>query len=156
MGGPRFYKSLDLQKQVFQRVLMLCDQTGGKILTIYSVRTATTVLDMIEKHLRPNRNRAVLHWFTGSKAEAHRAIDLGCYFSINAEMFKSDRHRSTISSLPLDRLLTETDGPFCKKNGLPVHPKDVVNVVELLAIELRMSPDAIGKIILSNFNTLIE
>ena len=85
--------------------------------SVHSVRTATMVLDMIEKHLQPDRGRVVLHWFTGSKAEALRAVDLGCYFSINAEMFKSDRHRSTISSLPLDRILTETDGPFCKNNG---------------------------------------
>ncbi len=153
-GGPRFYQSLDLQKQVFQRVLNLCDQAGGKILTIHSVRTTTIVLDMIEKLLRPDRNRVVLHWFTGTKTEARRAIDLGCYFSINAEMFKSDNHRSTIYSLPLDRLLTETDGPFCKNNGQPIRPEDVSIVIKLLAGELRMSPEAIGKTILSNLKTV--
>jgi TatD DNase family protein len=149
-GGPKFYQSLDLQKQVFQRVLTLCNQAGGKILTIHSVRTVTLALDMIEKHLLPDRNRLVLHWFTGSKAEARRAIDLGCYFSINAEMFKSDRHRSTISSLPLDRILTETDGPFCKNNGKPASPQDASIVVNLLARELRMTPNTIAKTILSN------
>jgi TatD DNase family protein len=153
-AGPRFYQSLDLQKQVFQRVLTLCDQAGGKILTIHSVRTATMVLDMLEQHLRPDHSRVILHWFTGTKAEARRAVDLGCYFSINAEMFKSDRHRNTISSLPLDRVLTETDGPLCKNNGQPVRPIDASIVINLLAGELRITPDAIAKTILSNLTTI--
>lgn len=149
-AGPRYYQSLGLQKQVFQNILILCDRAGGKILSIHSVRTATIALDMIEKHLRSDGNRVVLHWFTGTKSEARRAIDLGCYFSINAEMFKSELHRSTISSLPLDRILTETDGPFCKNNGKPANPQDASIAVDLLAGELRMTPDTIAKTILSN------
>lgn len=153
-GGSRFYKSLNIQKQILQRVLTLCDQAGGKILTIHSVRTTTLVLDMIEKHIKPERNRVVLHWFTGTKSEARRAIDLGCYFSINAEMFKSDRHRNTISCLPLNRILTETDGPFCKNNGQPARPADASIVVDLIAEELGMAPEAIAKTILSNLMTI--
>lgn len=153
-AGPRFYQSLDLQKQVFQRVLTRCNQAGGKILSVHSVRTVPMVLDMLEKYLSADRSRVVLHWFTGSKAEARRAADLGCYFSINAEMFKSDRHRSTISSLPLDRILTETDGPFCKNNGQPVRPVDASIVINLLSQELRTTSDAIANTVLSNLITL--
>lgn len=153
-AGPRFYQSLGLQKQVLQRVLTLCDQAGGKTLTIHSVRSATLVLDMIEKYLRPDRSRVVLHWFTGTKSEVRRAIDLGCHFSINAEMFKSERHRSTILSLPLDRILTETDGPFCKNNGKPARPQDASIVVNRLARELGMAPDTIANTVLSNLMTI--
>ncbi len=153
-AGPSYYTSLNLQKQVFQRVLTMCNQVGGKILSIHSLRAATMVLDMLEKHLKPDRGRVVLHWFTGSKAEALRAVELGCYFSINAEMFKGDRHRSTILSLPFERILTETDGPFCKSNGKTVRPVDVSVVVNLLAMELKTTPDIIAKNILSNLNTI--
>lgn len=153
-AGPKYYSSLDLQKQVFQRILTMCNQAGGKILSVHSVRTATKVLDMLEKHLQPDRGRVVLHWFTGSKAEARRAIDLGCYFSINAEMFNSERHRNTISSLPLDRLLTETDGPFCTNNGRPVRSIDTPIVINLLASEMRVKPDEITSTIISNLLTL--
>ena len=153
-AGPNYYSSLDLQKQVFQRVLTTCNQVGGKILSIHSLRTSSMVLDMLEKYLKPDRGRVVLHWFTGSKTEALRAAELGCYFSINAEMFKSDRNRSTVLSLPLDRILTETDGPFCKNNGKPVRPVDVSVVVNLLARELKTTPDIISKNILSNLNSI--
>lgn len=149
-AGPRFYHSLELQKQVFQRVLSLCNKAGGKIISIHSVRAATIVLDMLEKHLHPDRSRVILHWFTGTRSEARRAVDFGCYFSINAEMFRSERHRNTISSLPLDRLLTETDGPFCKRKDEPVHPKDAYIVNDLLAQELKITSDAITRTIYSN------
>jgi TatD DNase family protein len=75
------------------------------------------VLDVIERHLPRNRGVAVLHWFTGTKAEARRAAALGCYFSINAEMMYSGRGRALVAELPMDRLLTETDGPFTLHPG---------------------------------------
>jgi TatD DNase family protein len=153
-GGPRFYQSLDLQKSVFQKILTLSDKAGGKILSVHSARTTTLVLDMIEKYMRPGRCQVVLHWFTGTKSEASRAIDLGCYFSINAEMFAKKQHHSTIESLPLNRLLTETDGPFCKINNRPVRPADASRVVELIAEELGLTPDVIANNIYSNLMTI--
>ena len=88
-AGPRFYRSLEQQEQVFERVLRACAEQGGKILTVHSVRTVAKVLRAIEEHLPPNRGCVVLHWFTGSRAEARRAAQLGCYFSINGEMLRS-------------------------------------------------------------------
>src|ERR1017187_6303922 len=111
-AGPRYYRSLATQKEVFERILRRCAKDSGKILTVHSVRAAKTVLDLIEQHLPADRGHTVLHWFTGSKAEARRAVDLGCYFSVNFRMTQSDRGRDLISSLPLERVLTETDGPF--------------------------------------------
>lgn len=124
-AGPRFYKSLDVQKQVFQRVLARCEEAGDKILTVHSVRSAPAVLDMIEAHLPPQRGKVVLHWFTGSKSDARRAAALGCYFSINAEMTRTERGRDLIASIPLNRILTESDGPFTQAKGRPSEPADM-------------------------------
>ena len=133
-ASPRFYKSFDLQKRVFERVLRACAGRGEKILTLHSVRAVGAVLDMLEMYLPPTKGKVVLHWFTGTKAEAQRACDLGCYFSINGEMLKNDRHRKTVASLPLDRLITETDGPFTRSHSQePARPKDVRETVQELA-----------------------
>ena len=99
---------------------------------MHSVRAAKTVLDHIEAYLPPSQGKIVLHWFTGSKAEAKRAIEMGCYFSVNAAMFSNERHISMISVLPLERLLTETDGPFTQTGERPSKPADVLVVVEAL------------------------
>jgi len=153
-AGPRFYSTIEAQKLVFERVLTLCRQTEAKILTVHSVRAATAVLEMIEKHLMPSRSCVVLHWFTGRRAEAKRALDMGCYFSINAEMVKSQRQRDLLSELPLDRLLTETDGPFCQFNGRPIRPVNVSFVVDALSTILRQEPTYVRMAVLSNLRRL--
>jgi TatD DNase family protein len=154
-AGPRFYKSLDVQKHVFQRVLQRCAEAGGKILTVHSVRSAPAVLDMIEAYLPPERGRVVLHWFTGSKSDARRATALGCYFSINAEMIWTERGRELIGILPRERILTETDGPFTRIEGRPSEPPDVVAAATALAKTRGLSPDAMQEVIVSNLRALL-
>lgn len=155
-AGPRFYRSLDRQKQVFERILRRCAASGGKILTIHSVRAATPVLDMLEQHLPRDRGAAVLHWFTGTKAEAKRAIELGCYFSINIEMLKNPRHAILVAELPHDRLLTETDGPFVKGDTGNMRPRDVAQTLASLAHLLGLEEETIASRIQGNLKQLVS
>lgn len=155
-AGPRFYKSFDAQERVFSRILRACAEHGDKILTVHSVRAVSKVLGHIEQNLPSSRGRVVLHWFTGTTSEARRAIEMGCYFSINAEMIKSTKHRALISSLPVDRLLTETDGPFVEVNGQPLRPLDVANTVNELATILNTSTEALARQIICNLGTLVK
>jgi TatD DNase family protein len=155
-AGPRFYRSFEQQKRVFARILALCAQAGGKILTVHGVRAASTVLDMIEAQLPTTRGQVVLHWFTGTEAEARRAIGLGCYFSVNAEMMNSVRSRGLVAGLPLNRILTETDGPFTKREGRPARPSDVAITVEALALARGIEPDGLAEAIQTNLRTLVS
>lgn len=154
-AGPRFYKSLDSQKQVFRTVLQRCAAAGDKVLTVHSVRSASAVLDMIETHLPPGRGRVVLHWFTGTRVEARRAAALGCYFSINAEMARSERGRALIADLPRERLLTETDGPFTQTQGRPTFPTDVHLAIDAIAKVHSESCSIIGDNIRRNLKVLL-
>ena len=56
----------------------------------------------------------VLHCFTGSRALAERALDLGFYISLSGIVtFKNAADlQETAKMLPRDRLLVETDSPF--------------------------------------------
>jgi TatD DNase family protein len=80
-----------------------------------------------------SRAIVVLHWFSGTKREAQRAADLGCYFSVNTEMLRNERVHATVAALREDRLLTETDGPFTRTGNRPTKPSDVHAAVEALA-----------------------
>lgn len=154
-AGPRFYRSLDTQKHVFRSVLERCAEAGGKILTVHSVRSVPAVLEMIEQYLPQNRGTVVLHWFTGSKSEARRAATLGCYFSVNAEMTRSDRGRSLVSDLPINRILTETDGPFTQVDGRHSEPADVKTTVAAIADVRRVQVDAVTTAVISNLRSLL-
>lgn len=154
-AGPRFYRSFEAQERVFSRVLAACAEQGDKILTIHSVRAVGKVLGHIERSLPPDRGRVILHWFTGTAAEARRAAERGCYFSINSEMLRSPKHRQLVAGLPPDRLLTETDGPFVEAAGRPVRPKAVARTVADLAGLLGETDDATARRIVANLATLV-
>lgn len=155
-AGPRFYKSFDLQKRVFEHILRRCAEAGNKVISVHSVRAAKAVLDHIEKYLPIGQGKVVLHWFTGTKAEARRAIEMGCYFSINAEVLISERHISMVSALPLERLLTETDGPFTKTGERPSKPSDVLIVVEAIGRLHGLSSLEVAANIKANLRGLLE
>ena len=155
-AGPRFYKSLDTQKQVFRTVLERCAEAGDKILTVHSVRSVSMVLDMIERHLPRERGFVVMHWFTGTKADARRASEVGCYFSINADMMRSDRGRALVAELPMDRILTETDGPFTQIDGRPTEPSDVQKAIEAIAGVRNTTPEALKEAVTVNLRQLLR
>jgi TatD DNase family protein len=154
-AGPRFYRSFEQQKQVFEQVLRCCAKAGNKVITVHSVRAVKTVLDYVETYLPPPSGRVVLHWFTGSKTEARRAVDMGCYFSVNHAMLLNERHRSMVLGLPDDRILTETDGPFTKTGNRPSKPADVVTVVNTLAALKAKSPESIALLVRNNLRALL-
>lgn len=155
-AGPRFYSSFPDQEKVFARILAACAEQGGKILSVHSVRAVGKVLGHLEAQLLPDRGQAVLHWFTGTAAEARRAADLGCYFSINAEMLKSPKHRSLIAKLPRERLLTETDGPFVTFGHRAARPPDVATTVSEFADLLVTPPAEVEALLLQNLSSLMR
>ena len=155
-AAPRFYKSFEAQKRIFQIILERCAEAGGKILTVHSVRSVPVVLDMIEAHLPPDRGTVVLHWFTGSRSAARRAASLGCYFSVNAEMTRTERGRALVADLPLDRLLTETDGPFTQINGRATEPEDVRAAVRAISTARDLTTEAVSNIVRTNLGNLLR
>jgi len=155
-AGPRYYASFDMQKRIYETILRDCADRGEKILTIHSVRAVRAVLDMIEAFLPPSRGSTVLHWFTGSRSEAQRAVSLGCYFSINREMLRNDKHSTLVASLPLDRLLTETDGPFVKIDGRDARPSDVSQTIEALARVRSMPGSELAETVALNLKRLVS
>lgn len=153
-AGPRFYRSFEAQERVFERILQACAEQGGKILSVHSVRSVGKVLGHLERSLPPDRGRVILHWFTGTAAEARRAVEMGCYFSINEEMLISPKHRKLIAGLPMDRLLTETDGPFVQRDGKSVRPYQVSKAVEEIAGINQVKPEFVANTILLNLKCL--
>ena len=153
-AGPRHYRSLELQKSLFERILRLCAEEGGKILSIHSARATTPVLDLLEERLPRDRGTAVLHWFSGSTGEARRAAALGCYFSINERMLASANARRLLREIPADRLLTETDGPFIERDGKPIAAGDVLRSVEGIALARGCTVSDARALIVDNLRTL--
>ena len=153
-ASPPHYASYSLQEKMFEQIIKLCASHGERILSIHSVRATRKVLSFIERLLPVERSRVVLHWFGGSKAEAQLAVKLGCYFSINAEMLAKDTKRAVVATLPLNRILTETDGPFTNTLAHPSKPSDVPRVITMLKSLFDIEEEDLRKQIVANLHAL--
>ena len=61
---------------------------------------------------------AILHWYSGSIKNLLEAIERGYYFSVNQQMLLSKSGREIVDSIPIDRMLIESDAPFTKGQEL--------------------------------------
>jgi TatD DNase family protein len=132
-GSGEHRKGLSLQQEIFGAILDQAETLGGRVVTIHSRWAANEVLELIAERTTNDRVLCILHWFSGNPSLARRAISLGCYFSVNGAMLANERGRALIESLPVDRLLTETDSPFTATGTRPSAPWDVVQTTERLA-----------------------
>lgn len=118
------------QQDVLSRILNRCAESGGRVVSLHSRRAHAETVDLVATH-RPGT--PILHWYSGPIRLIERALNAGCYFSVNSAMLRSDTGRRIIERLPSDRVLTETDGPFVKVLGRPARPPDVSGVADQLA-----------------------
>ncbi|MFD3399835.1 TatD family hydrolase [Kribbella sp. NPDC058693] len=139
-----------LQTATFTSILRLATATP-RLLSVHSYGATSAVVDLLESH---DFKGAILHWWLGTADETQRAIDLGCYFSVNHSMA---RKAGLISSLPVDRLLFETDHPSGDRSSpQPRRPGTVQPVEQLLAAQRNMSMMAIREQAWRNFGRLVE
>lgn len=119
IGLDRRAGRIAVQQSVLAEIL---DRVGSApvICSLHSSGCAREVVAM----LRERRVAApVLHWFTGSRETIAEAVDLGCWFSINAAMSDEQLER-----IPISRALPETDFPA----GPARFPGDVAPLEERL------------------------
>jgi TatD DNase family protein len=60
-------------------------------------------------------------------------------------MLTKERGRDLVTALPLERLLTETHGPFTQIDGRPTRPADVESAIGTLATVRNLTPDTHGR-----------
>lgn len=122
-GTPEHRKTWDAQIRVFRHILRSCEAAGGRAISIHSRRAASDVLSLLEEEL--SSGIPIFHWFTGSRRELERAVELGAWFSVGPSMLRSNRGRDLAARMPNARVLTETDGPFAMSRDRALLPGEV-------------------------------
>lgn len=150
-GGKGFKNHWKVQLKVFRHILNSVSRAGGRIMTIHSLSSTTAVLD----ELSGIEGVPILHWFTGTKTQLKRAIDLGCWFSVGPAMLNTKKGSELALMIPKDRVLTETDGPFTKSNGQLLQPWDSEIAVDQLASLWEISASETTSVLKNNLRSLL-
>lgn len=58
-------------------------------------------------------NGGVVHSFDGTLEEAMKYIDFGFYIGINGCSLKTDKQLNVVAQIPNDKIVVETDCPWC-------------------------------------------
>ena len=153
-GSQRAKQSISEQMEFFDEVVHIAaNNNRGMVLSIHSRGAVKEVLRILEKYT--GEFVPVLHWFTGSVKDTEKAIELGCWFSVNPNMCFTASGKNVISCIPLERMLPETDAPFTQKDGVPYMPWDTT-VTSYMAKENNMTFDKMNNLLHRNLKELIN
>lgn len=103
--------------------------------------------------------RGVMHCFTSSWDLAKTMLDRGFYFSASGILtFKNaDELRETFTKIPNDRIVIETDSPYCAPvpyRGTPCEPHMVIDTAKVLAQIKNLQLDELESILQQNTKNL--
>jgi TatD DNase family protein len=143
------------QEQGFRKQIAAARQTGLP-LVIHARDADDDIAAILEEESARGGFAAVLHCFTGGAELARRALALGIYISFSGILTfrKSDALREVAHSVPLERLLVETDAPFLapgKYRGKRNEPAYVVETARELARVKGISFEALAAATTDNF-----
>ncbi|APE05364.1 MAG: metal-dependent hydrolase [Alteromonas sp.] len=158
-GLDYFYspESKDVQLTSFVDHIKVANETK-KPLIIHTRDAREDTINLLKEHKAPD-TIGVLHCFTESLEMAEAAIDMGFYISISGIVtFNSaDELREVVKSIPIERLLIETDSPWLAPvphRGKQNQPGYVVEVAEFIAELKGISVKELARITTENFYTL--
>ena len=115
----------------------------------------------ILKNYENDKLKILMHCFTGSKEFAKKLLDLNAYFSASGIItFKNSTNlQDTFETIPLDRLLIETDSPFLSpvpKRGKKNEPSFIKFTAEKLAQIKKIPSKELIDLTTKNFNKLFN
>ena len=101
------------QEESFRRHLKACIISGLPAV-VHSRDADAETMRMLREESAGQGLTGLIHCFSGSRAMAEEALELGFYLSISGIVTfkKAEALREIIAAVPLDRLLVETDAPY--------------------------------------------
>ena len=104
--------NIEIQKRGFLAQLDLAEETKLPLF-LHNRETGEDLLNLLREH-RHRFSRGVVHSFDDSAELASKFTDeLDLYIGVNGCSLKATKNLDVIKSLPLNRLLLETDCPWC-------------------------------------------
>lgn len=143
----------EVQKQAFEKQLKLACELNLPVV-IHSREATKDMLEILSLHA-PNLKRGFLmHCYSESAESAKEYLKLGAYFAFGGAItFKNAKKEDIIKSIPIERVVCETDCPYMSPvpyRGQVNEPARVAIVYQAMADIYQMSLQKFTKIIAEN------
>ena len=151
--------SKEMQKTLFEGFLNLALELGKP--AVVHCRDAEGAFESYEdchRLLTPfaaKGGRFVLHCFTGNVQWAAKFVSMGAFFGVGGIITfkKAQDVRDMVASLPIDRLLLETDAPYLAPvpfRGKPNHPSFLPHTAKALAALRALDEERLAAVCFEN------
>jgi len=141
-------KPTEIQKQVFHEMLSVAEKLELPVI-IHSRGTTSQIVSLLSSY---NIGKILLHWFSQPHSLIPTIVDRGYYITEGPTVVYSGGIREVIRRIPLENLMTETDGPvrfrgpFKDKLTMSSFiPTIVENIAELKGMEKSVVSEQIFK-----------
>ena len=130
-------------------------------LIVHSRYAEADTYDILKNEIEKLNLKVLIHCFTGSKNFAKKLIDMNCYVSVSGIITfnNSVELADTVSSIPLENLLVETDSPYLAPSphrGKSNEPSYIVHTIEKLSKIKKISKENVINNTTNNFKRLFN
>ena len=160
IGLDYHYESTNKTNQKDALVKQLAVAESAELPVAFHIRDSyEDAYEIIKANRGKIKKSAVMHCFSGSLETAKQYLDMGFYISFSGSVtFKNaKKFPEIIKSIPLDRLLVETDAPYLTPHpfrGQTNYPKFVRLTAQKIAEILGKDEDEIARITTENAKRL--
>ena len=161
-GLDYYYNHSDkkIQKKSFIEHIGAASQLGIPLI-VHSRNAEHDTYEILKSEKKHSNLKILMHCFTGSKEFARKLIDIDCHISVSGIItFKnSNELTNTIATIPIERLLVETDSPYLTPlpfRGKSNEPAYIIHIVEKLSQIKGLSEKEVMKKTSDNFFKLFN
>jgi TatD DNase family protein len=145
----------EAQKKNFRAHIAAARETGLPLI-VHTRGADDDTIAILREEVAREPFSGLIHCFTGTQALANAALEIGFSISVSgiATFKNSQALRDVIASVPLDRLLVETDAPYLAPvpvRGKRNEPAFVAHTAAALATLKGVSADALAAATTENF-----
>ncbi|KAJ3319000.1 hypothetical protein HDV06_006751 [Boothiomyces sp. JEL0866] len=98
----------DIQQQYFIKQLELSKEFDLPYF-LHLRNAGSDFIDIVKKY----NIKGVVHSFDGNLADMQELVGMGLYIGINGCSLKTQENLNVVKEIPIDKLLVETDAPWC-------------------------------------------
>lgn len=148
------------QEESFRRHIEAARQTGLPII-VHTRDAEEDTVRILQDEMKDGAFTGLIHCFTSSKYLSDAALEMGFYISISGIITfkKSEELRDTVRSIPLERLLVETDAPYLAPmpyRGKRNEPSYVVETNKMVAALKEVDEETCARVTTENFFALFN